>query len=294
MTKEKCLIMGYGNAGKRHTLAMFKRGYEVHIMEVDNQSQEVRLDYDYWFPPSQLNQMIAENTYKFAIIATPPDTHPELLQRLILANIPALCEKPLCGFGQLEQVKRLLNYKHYGRVMMAYNYRFDGRLVGAKRTWEAWKDMPVRRWRIFSSQCRTNLPSWGLLLDHVPHSLDILRWLTEPLEVVVKNCVHLHGTAGEETKTESYIVTGFVGSVPFEIVEHVQDTPTDKTASVQGPFGTIDMSEVNMGMFDDMYKVFFKHLDTSQDFPVGLREGIKTQELVQKCKEIERAKNDRP
>src|SRR3990172_6663983 len=176
----RALIIGYGHAGRRHGATLDKLG----------------IKWDYYDPnvsigafpkePGHIYTKIEkiEGSYDFAIIATPPSLHLAQINQCLDAGLSVLCEKPLCDLGQLKEAEALLSHPLAHRVMMGFNYRWHPVLTDIKRKQELW-DKTGGQFACFSDQYRVDIPEWGLLLDHVSHSIDILLWLSgmETLEV---------------------------------------------------------------------------------------------------------------
>jgi predicted dehydrogenase len=138
--------------------------------------------------------------FDLAVIATPPDLHLAQIRQCLDTDLPVLCEKPLCGLGQLDQAKALLNHPHADKVMVAYNYRFHPKLQGVRRIptyFTCWQD------RV--------LPEWGLLLDHCSHDLDILRQLCGEIEI--KKAEHNpRGNLDYDKQREMWVIIAQVGN----------------------------------------------------------------------------------
>lgn len=147
------LIIGYGSAGRRHRDILGRLG--ISTWTVDPHNPEA--DY-------QAIEQALKETWDLAIICSPPDCHLEHIGFLAKAGIEkVLCEKPLCGWDQMHQVKP------YPNVRVAYNYRFNHLVASLVPSAE-------EEWTLFSIKSRDRLPPWGLLLDHVSHDFDILIW----------------------------------------------------------------------------------------------------------------------
>ena len=153
----KALVVGFGSAGRRHKKYLEMLGLRVDT--VDPNVSEATFQ--------SLEEAINRPTvYDLAVVATPPDLHPEhTVMLLSKTRVPKiLCEKPLCGWDQMDA------FPEDDRVRIAYNYRYHpwiAKTLGPE---------PSQGWFLFSIQKRERIPEWGLLLDHVSHDFDILSW----------------------------------------------------------------------------------------------------------------------
>ena len=155
----KILVVGMGSAGQRHYKMLSEMGQDVKGVDPARES-----DY------STIWDAMTER-WDAAVVATPPATHLQMIRVLQKNGIrQILCEKPLCSWGQLDQVEM------WHDVRVAFNYRFCKSLMALGTN-------PGVSWGIVSVQSRKRFPPWGLLLDHVSHDVDILVWKAGPISV---------------------------------------------------------------------------------------------------------------
>lgn len=133
---------------------------------------------------------IARNDVEAVVIGTPTDTHIGLLTRAVELGRAVLCEKPIdLDLGKsteaAAQVERLK-----GRVMLAFNRRFDPTFAEVRSAIDAGKIGAVRQ--VVISSRDPGMPpegyvksSGGLFRDMTIHDLDMARWLLgeEPVSV---------------------------------------------------------------------------------------------------------------
>jgi predicted dehydrogenase len=153
----QALIIGYGRAGQRHARLLDELGIDWIIfdpyVDLPNGNQM----------KGELDQVL-RHKFDMAVIATPPDQHLSQLDLCLQAGLKVMVEKPLCALDQFDEAVQLKSE----RVMVAYNYRYHPALQPLRGM------LPTS---LICSQAR-QLPPWGLLLDHVSHDLDILRFLS--------------------------------------------------------------------------------------------------------------------
>ena len=241
--QKTCLIIGYGRAGKRHKKDAEKFGLKVQIFDP-------MLGMDGW------NQHTDKPDY--VVIATPPANHLDYLRRFIDTDSKILCEKPLCGLGELEQAKEYLNHPNIDNVMVAYNWRYHPliRLMTGKATHAT----------LISKQTRTDMPHWGLLLDHVSHGIDILRTLTGD-GLKLKGAQHFKF----DGMSDNWDVAFDVGAIIEQISRE------DKARNVQLAIDNIELPlDPDSSMFDKMWERFL-----SDDFKGDYDKAILTQVLIE-------------
>jgi myo-inositol 2-dehydrogenase/D-chiro-inositol 1-dehydrogenase len=133
---------------------------------------------------------IARDDVDAVVIGTPTDTHIGLLMKAVELEKAVLCEKPI----DLDMDKSAAAAAHIervgGRVMLAFNRRFDSTFAEMHRTINAGKIGEVRQVVITSRD--PGMPpeayvksSGGIFRDMTIHDLDIARWLLgeEPVSV---------------------------------------------------------------------------------------------------------------
>ncbi len=278
----RAILVGYGRAGRRHGATLDRLG-----IEWDYYDPYVSIGDAYYRKggfisqnPANYLEVAIKIKYAFAIIATPPSLHLAQIKTCLDAGLPVLCEKPLCALGQIGEAEAILSHPLSHRVMMAQNYRFHPTLVAIKRSQERWETLGGD-WAAFSDQYRTDIPEWGLLLDHVSHSVDILLWLSGSENLEVKRATHSKNEA-----METWFVDGRIGIQNFNIWESVRKAQVNKQAWVSGPFGNVEVKPEADRMMDAMYKIFLAHLSDMGGFPVGLEAGVRVQRVLEKVREV--------
>jgi myo-inositol 2-dehydrogenase / D-chiro-inositol 1-dehydrogenase len=133
---------------------------------------------------------IADREVDAILIASPSDTHVELIERAAAAGKPILCEKPLdVDIGKVERCLTQLA-RTPAPMLLGFNRRFDPSAAALKGAVEAGEIGTVRQVIISSRDpappALETLPSTGgLFRDMTIHDFDMGRWLLgeEPVEV---------------------------------------------------------------------------------------------------------------
>lgn len=298
---EAVLIIGYGRAGKRHAKMAAGLGLDVQVydpylpiggIERDGFTRALSLGWPLESEQDFIDDLrrVTQGWCGYAVICTPPKEHLWQLRICLEAGFKVLCEKPLCGNGQLDEAKQLPTD---APVMVAYNYRYHPKLVKVKGKFNRY---PVR---MVCSQYRPELPEWGLLLDHCSHDLDIMRMLTGlPLKVTrakygeyryhyavdskdttedVKDwTISLQGTS---LTSSSLLLHSFYEAVSTN--KHKEREATIKYGWGDDLITAIDI-DPDPRMFTDMCAAFL-----NGDYYPDLTEAIKTQELLEQCYSLE-------
>lgn len=133
---------------------------------------------------------IARDDVDAVVIGTPTDTHIGLLMKAVEIGKAVLCEKPI----DLDLGKSIEAAAHIeatgGRVMLAFNRRFDSTFAEIRRAIDAGRIGEVRQ--VVISSRDPGMPpegyvksSGGIFRDMTIHDLDMARWLLgeEPVSV---------------------------------------------------------------------------------------------------------------
>jgi len=257
------LIVGAGRAGKRHAETLYNLGIACWLIDSDPSIKP---------HSATLEEGLSHFKPDFVVIATPPSIHLEQIEQCIEADVPVLCEKPLCGIGQLERAKAL---PKDAKVAVAYNYRFHPTL---NKAWE----LPNRLnfgWTCLSSQHRDSLPEWGIILDHLGHTFDMLLWLGGQIS--------LFSAVVEKTEeSETVYVSGKLWHKPLNIVDRVNFGPSDKTACIICPRGYIGIPPSEK-MFESMWKNFLNNVEgVGLPYYPNVATSIRVQELLEEATEL--------
>ncbi|GAB3300576.1 Gfo/Idh/MocA family protein [Parasphingorhabdus pacifica] len=147
------------------------------------------------------------------LVATPTDTHPEMVRRAIAAGKPVLCEKPLAP--DLPSMGTLVDEVEASGVpvLVGFQRRFDPATVELHRRLRSGTAGTVY---LVRAVCNDHLPpspefvatSGGLFRDCLIHDLDAVPWLVgEPVtEVYASGSVLVDGSFEEAGDVDNAIV----------------------------------------------------------------------------------------
>ncbi|MCK2236539.1 MULTISPECIES: Gfo/Idh/MocA family oxidoreductase [unclassified Crossiella] len=148
------------------------------------------------------------------LLATPTDTHPEMLRRAIAARVPTLCEKPIAG--DLDTMRALVAEVEASgvEVLVGFQRRFDPAVVELHRRIRAGELGTVYLARAIGHDAQPPdfgyLPaSGGIFRDLLIHDLDAVPWLLgEPVvEVYASGSVLVHEAFAQADDVDNAVVT---------------------------------------------------------------------------------------
>jgi myo-inositol 2-dehydrogenase/D-chiro-inositol 1-dehydrogenase len=186
-------VLGAGRIGKIHAANVAANPHADLVAVADPfgtaaASLADQLSCEYSLDPVSL---IEREDVDAVVIGTPTDTHVSLMLQAVQQGKAVLCEKPIDldiakADAALHEIERLA-----GRVMLAFNRRFDPSSQQLRRSLDAGAIGEVRQVIITSRD--PGLPSLeylkhsgGIFRDMVIHDFDMARWLLgeEPVEVM--------------------------------------------------------------------------------------------------------------
>ncbi|WP_146590186.1 inositol 2-dehydrogenase [Puniceibacterium confluentis] len=124
------------------------------------------------------------------VIGTPTDTHVQFLLKAVELGKAVLCEKPIdLDMAQSQSAAAEIE-RVGGRVMLAFNRRFDSTFAEMRRAIDAGRIGEVRQVVISSRDPGLAPPSYiktsgGIFRDMTIHDLDMARWLLGEEPVLV-------------------------------------------------------------------------------------------------------------
>lgn len=259
------IIVGYGSAGKRHEKAARSRNMSVVTVDPDHTRKALMFDYEHAFRAFK-PQMV--------VVATPPDNHLEIIEAALEVTPYVLCEKPLCGHGQLDWAKAIVETYPNQRVNVAYNYRYH---AGIRTFLES--GLEFYNFNMICEQHRKVKPSWGYLLDHVSHDVDIMRMLIGD-GVELTGAEHVYGSdstvwsAGFRSQNQFFTISD---SVTRDEVERVAGIHCHNSGEKDGFFINIDADPM---MYELMWDDFVVASDTGGEVDIPMQDAIVTQEIL--------------
>ncbi|MBP2475828.1 myo-inositol 2-dehydrogenase/D-chiro-inositol 1-dehydrogenase [Crossiella equi] len=148
------------------------------------------------------------------LLATPTDTHPEMLRRSIAAGVPTLCEKPIAG--DLDTMRALVREVDASgvEVLVGFQRRFDPAVLELHRRIRSGELGTVYLARAIGHDAEPPdfgyLPaSGGIFRDLLIHDLDAVPWLVgEPVaEVYASGSVLVHEAFAQADDVDNAVVT---------------------------------------------------------------------------------------
>jgi len=237
--QHRALIIGYGSAGKRHAQLAENRGYRLAIVDPRFSRYSI-IETMGWASRSDIR-------FAYAVVASPPALHLQHVKQCLDAGIPVLCEKPL---GTIEQNNMWADHIR-DSVAVAYNYRFHPAIRQAQEQVAGWANEIEGRWRVMSVQQRNPLPTWGTLLDHVSHDVDILHSIIGP-RLGVRHAKHIANRLFDLWWVSGYVM----GSLAeFVITDMTTSFRVPKRAQLKTPQASIPI-KADRSMFDRMTDSF--------------------------------------
>ncbi|MFJ3370234.1 inositol 2-dehydrogenase [Pseudomonas sp. NPDC086251] len=185
-------VLGAGRIGKIHAANVAASQFAKLVVVADPFGDAAQSLADAFGADAMLDceAAIDRDDVQAIVIGTPTHTHISLMLRAVRQGKAVLCEKPIDldmakSLAAVEEVERL-----NGRVMLAFNRRFESTFAEMRAAIDA-GDIGEVRQVIISSRDPGLAPedyiehSGGIFRDMTIHDLDIGRWLLgeEPVEL---------------------------------------------------------------------------------------------------------------
>lgn len=184
-----------------------------------------------------------------AVVCTPPARHLEVCLELLRHGIPVLCEKPLSVDVRGARVMLEAAERAGAPLTVAAKFRFVEDVVRAKRILdEGTIGEPVLFENGFTSPADmrgrwnsdVSVSGGGVLIDHGPHSVDLIRHLCGPVaEIFAVEGARSQGLAVEETVHVVARTTG--GVLAIVDLSWSVDKPSDAYLHVRGTLGAVSI-----------------------------------------------------
>ncbi len=264
----KVLILGYGSAGKRHHKYIQQLiGYDVIFGFYDpDKSTTADLLTKHVYSNDVLYALHAE-LWDLVVIASPPDQHIEQIF-LVLHNAPnayVVCEKPVSSHGSLGDIEIIKTLRNARKIGFAFNYRWNEN-INKLRMLKRNSSVIIQ-----SSQYRKKIPTWGFVLDHIAHSVDIVRYLTGCNSINVEKA-----TKCRNIEHETIYVEGYADSVHFTFEDRVWYHEVDRVAKIKCGNEIIDIDAPEQ-MFLNMWNDFLVRVEHGLHMNPGIFDVWKTQ-----------------
>ncbi|MDR1588075.1 MAG: Gfo/Idh/MocA family oxidoreductase [Treponema sp.] len=252
-------------------------------------------------------ELILDPEVEAVVIATPTQTHYEILVETIKTGKPVFCEKPITfTLDEAEKIVELVE-KNNIFVQIGFMRRFDpGHTAAKKMIVEGECGKPIY---IHDCQRDPNGPppayvpmSGGLFVDMGIHDLDVARWLmgSEIAEIYAQGAVLKHEYLKEMNDIDDgqmllKFESGALGMIEISRnANDVYDTRTEVIGLTKSVFVgqnqltpctiiggrqiTVDMANWSLGRFKDAYELemqaFVDAVSQGKPSPVTAREGM--------------------
>ncbi len=226
MNKLKFALIGTGGIAQTYAHA-FQQSNCCQLVAVADVREDAAKAFTEPFGARSFSdyQTLAENSEIDAvIIATPPDSHPEIAMNFMLRGVHVLCEKPLCL--SVAEAKAMIEMAETSNVIFTmatkFRYREDvvkakaiigsgvlGEIVQFENAFTAKVEMS-KRWN-----SNREIAGGGVLIDNGTHSVDIIRYFLGAIREVL--AVETSGTQNlpvdENVKLLAKTANGVVASV---------------------------------------------------------------------------------
>ena len=226
MNKLKFALIGTGGIAQTYAQA-FQQSTCCRLVAVADVREEAAKAFAEPFGANSFSdyRSLAENTEIDAVIvATPPNSHPEIATYFMLRGVHVLCEKPLCL--SVAEARQMIETAETSDVTftMATKFRYCtdvvkakaiiasgvlGEIVQFENAFTAKVDMS-RRWN-----SNREIAGGGVLIDNGTHSVDIIRYFLGAIREVL--AVETSGTQNlavdENVKLLARTAHGVVASV---------------------------------------------------------------------------------
>jgi scyllo-inositol 2-dehydrogenase (NAD+) len=302
-------VIGVGRLGYQHAVNITKsRGAALAAVSDPVKEALDRAVDDFGVTGyASYRELLADPKVHAVVVATPTQTHYEVLNEAIKTGKPVFCEKPITY--TLEEAERIVNLVNEKKIFMQIGFmrRFDPGHIEAKRMiLEGECGKPVY---IHDCQRDPNGPppayvpqSGGLFVDMGIHDLDVARWLmgSEIVEIYTQGAVLKHEYLKEMNDVDDGQIllrfeNGTLGMIEISRnANDVYDTRTEVIGLKKSVFVgqnqltpcaiignkqiTVDMANWCLGRFKDAYELemqaFADAINQNRPSPVTAYDGM--------------------
>ena len=235
----RCIVAGYGWAGRRHAeaIASCAEAELAAVVDRDPACRETALK-DYGVPTyADTGDALRNETFDAAVVATLPPAHAEICAELLEAGKHIYCEKPLSR--KAEEVKRLIRIAEARHVQLgvALNQRYGFAVKEAKKYLDADNTrrqmITASMFQDFPKQPSGHFDEHYMMTDSCCHLLDLMTYLAGPAldgeAIGFRNEAGIYTNIGAVLQLEN----GCVGTMAHSVYGGSLDT--------QHPFQIIDI-----------------------------------------------------
>lgn len=234
-------VIGCGPMGRIHarSLATIIRGaHLVAVADLDRGLAEATAtDANAESKYGSVDELIADSSIEAVVIATPPETHSELIERAATAGKHVLCEKPVAVTLEETDAAIAAAGRQGVKLMIGFNRRFDATIVAVREAITSDKVGRLYTLRIVSRDpaagTRTPQGARDLFLDTTIHDFDMARHLS-----------------GEEVESV------YVAGAQMGRARGNPDTAVTVLRLTSGAVVTIDNSRLSAHGYDQRVEVF--------------------------------------
>lgn len=184
-------LLGFGHWGPNYARLIHQRA-DCHLVACIDPSSERQAEARRVYPSvgvyADLSEALAHESLDAVIIATPTQTHAELVKTALAAPCHVLCEKPL-SLDPAQCLSLQQQAQHQQKVLMVdHTFLFHGGLRALRDQLKALGQL------YYLTSTRTNLgpirQDVGALADLATHDISIFNWLLQGLPQRVSACGH--------------------------------------------------------------------------------------------------------
>lgn len=208
-------LLGSGRIGSVHAAAISRHGSSdlVAVSDFDPKAAE-RLAARYGCAARTTDEIIADPGIDAVLIATPTDTHSDLIERSVATGKAVLCEKPVDLSLERARACQAVVAEYDKPVMIGFNRRFDPSFGALKASLSAGE---IGRPELLSITSFDPAPppvsyikvSGGLFRDMMIHDFDMAQFLMDdaPVSVSAVASSIVDPAIGEAGDVDTAVVT---------------------------------------------------------------------------------------
>lgn len=204
-------IIGLGNRGYKYALNTIKENSETKIVHIcDENKNHFELFHDCKKTTNYMD-VLDDPDVDAVFIATPDNTHGEIIRQALKSSKHILCEKPLeVSISEVLSLEKLL--KNYSKVfqvgyVLRYGLLFEQAksfilqdMIGDVIMANCMDHIDYGGYAFFHDWHRNKKIAGSLLLQKATHSLDLLNWMidSKPKQVVAFGGLEVFGDRGRQ------------------------------------------------------------------------------------------------